>query len=81
MARVHFSAGLRSFTGGEAWVEVDARNVDLLIKALDARFPGIGEKLSSGTSVAINGEIIQDAQYEPIPAGAEVHFLDTLSGG
>jgi molybdopterin converting factor small subunit len=81
MAQVHFSAGLRSFTGGEAWAEVDAPNVDLLIKALDARFPGIGEKLSSGTSVAINGEIIQDAQYEPIPDGAEVHFLDTLSGG
>lgn len=81
MAQVHFSAALRSFTGGEAWVEVDARNVDLLIKALDARFPGIGAKLSEGTSVAINGEIIPDAQYEPIPEGAEVHFLDTLSGG
>ena len=81
MAQVHFSAGLRSFTGGEAVVEVDARNVDLLIKALDQRFPGIGAKLSSGTSVAINGEIIQDAQFEPIPDGAEVHFLDTLRGG
>jgi molybdopterin converting factor small subunit len=81
MAEVHFSAGLRSFTGGEAVVDIDARNVDQLIKALDQRFPGIGEKLSSGTSVAINGEIIPDAQFEPIPEGAEIHFLDTLSGG
>ena len=30
---------------------------------------------------AINGEIIPDAEYEPIPDGAEVHFLDTLKGG
>jgi molybdopterin converting factor small subunit len=81
MVQVHFSAGLRSFTGGEAKVEIDARNVDLLIKALDQRFPGIGEKLSSGTSVAIDGEIIADAQFEPLPDGCEVHFLDTLSGG
>lgn len=81
MARVHFSAGLRSFTGGVAVIELSAPNVDRLIAALDERFPGIGAKLSSGTSVAINGEIIPDAAYEPIPEGAEIHFLDTLSGG
>jgi catechol 2,3-dioxygenase-like lactoylglutathione lyase family enzyme len=67
--------------GADLAQEVDARNVDQLIKALDQRFPGIGEKLSSGTSVAINGEIIPDAQFEPVPEGAEIHFLDTLSGG
>lgn len=81
MTTVHFSAGLRSFTGGVAQVELHAPTVGRLIAALDERFPGIGPKLSSGTSVVINGEIIPDAEFEPVPQGAEIHFLDTLSGG
>jgi sulfur-carrier protein len=81
MAQVHFSAGLRSFTGGVTQVEIDAHNVRALIKALDERFPGLGEKLSSGTSVAIDGEIIADADFEPVPPNAEIHFLEALKGG
>ena len=81
MVKVHFSSGLRSFTGGVADIEVDAGTVRRLITELDTRFPGLGERLSSGTSVAIDGEIIADAMFEPIPDGAEVHFLETLSGG
>ncbi len=81
MAQVHFSAGLRSFTGGVTKVEVDAPTVRALIKALDERFPGLGEKLSSGTSVAIDGEIIADADFEAVPPNAEIHFLEALKGG
>ena len=81
MARVHFSAGLRSFTGGVADLVVPAGTVRQLIKALDERFPGIGERLSSGTSVSIDGEIIADALYEALPEDSEVHFLETLGGG
>lgn len=78
---VHFSAGLRTHTDGVAEVEVEAESVRALIAALDARYPGMGPRLSEGTSVAIDGEIIPDALYEDLPDGAEVHFLDTLSGG
>ena len=60
---------------------VDAPSVRRLIKLLDERYPGIGERLSDATSVAINGEILADALYEDIPDGAEVHFLPTISGG
>lgn len=81
MARVHFSAGLRSFTGGVADLDIEAATVRRLINELDARFPGLGERLSSGTSVAIDGEIIADAWYEELADNAEVHFLETLSGG
>jgi len=82
MAHVHFSAGLRSgFTGGVADLVVEATTVGALIRALDERFPGIGEKLSSGTSVAIDGEIIPDAEFERLSATAEVHFLETIGGG
>ena len=81
MAKVHFSAALRGFTNGAADVEIEATTVRRLIKALDERFPGIGEPLARASSVAINGEIIADAEYEPIPDGAEVHFLDMHQGG
>jgi molybdopterin converting factor small subunit len=81
MARVHFSSGLRAYTGGVAEVDVSAPNVRRLIAALDQRFPGIGERLTSGTSVAINGDIIADAFLEPVPDDAEVHFVQTLAGG
>lgn len=81
MIEVHFGASLRDLTGGEAAVEVDAGSVRRLIKLLDERYPGIGERLTDATSVAINGEILADALYEEIPDGAEVHFLPTISGG
>lgn len=81
MARVHFASSLRDLTGGVAEVDVDAPTVRRLIRLLDERFPGLGERLSEGTSVSINGEIIADAIYEDLPDGAEVHFLPTLAGG
>jgi len=81
MAKVHFGSQLRDLTGGVAEVEIEAATVRRLIKALDERYPGMGERLSEGTSVSINGEIMPDALYEEIPEGAEVHFLPTLSGG
>ncbi len=81
MATVHFSAALRGFTGGLAELEVEASNVRRLIKALEERCPGRGEPLRKASSVAINGEIIADAEFEELPDGAEVHFLDMHQGG
>ena len=81
MAQVHFSAGLREFTGGLSQIEVEASNVRRLIAALDDMFPGIGDRLSEASSVAINGEILTDAEFESVPDDAEVHFLDILQGG
>jgi molybdopterin converting factor small subunit len=72
---------MRDLTGGVAEVEIEAATVRELIKNLDERFPGLGERLADATSVAINGEIVADAIYESLPEGAEIHFLPTLSGG
>ena len=81
MIKVHFSSELRRLTGGVADLEVDASSVRRLIAELDARYPGLGEHLRVGTSVAINGEIVADALFEQLPEGAEVHFVEALQGG
>jgi len=81
VAEVHLHAGLRDLSGGVSVLEIDAPTVRALIRELDTRFPGLGERLSAGTNVAINGEIIPDAELEPIPEGAEIHFLEAISGG
>ena len=49
--------------------------------ALDEMFPGIGARLSEASSVAIDGEIFTDAEYESVSDNAEVHFLDIFQGG
>ncbi len=81
MARVFLGSTLRRFTGGVEEVEIQANTVRSLIKELDGRYPGIGQQLGSGLAVAIDGEIIADALFEPVPEGAEVHFLPAMGGG
>lgn len=81
MARVYLGSALRRFTGGVEEVEVKAATVRSLVAELDRLFPGVAEQLRSGIAVAIDGEIIADAIYEPLPEDAEVHFLPAIGGG
>jgi hypothetical protein len=80
LATIHFGQEQRRFTGGATEIELDAANVQQLIGKLDAKFPGIGPLLES-SAVAINGEIVNDAAYEPVPAGAEIYFVVKAAGG
>ena len=43
MATVILPAGFGKWTGGTVQVNVDARDVQHLIRLLDERYPGIGE--------------------------------------
>ena len=81
MARVFLTSGLSRHTGGVDKLDVDGTSVRELIAALERQFPGVGEVLTSGVAVAIDGEIVHDAIYEPVPDDAEVHFLPAVSGG
>lgn len=83
MATVHFATAQRRMTGGVAEVDVAAATVKELVNKLEAMFPGIGAYLNetSATAVAIDGDIIPDAMYEPVPEDAEIHFVTPLGGG
>eukprot|EP01037_Dinobryon_pediforme_P017571 gene17571-17774_t len=49
--------------------------------ALERRFPGLGEHLDRKMAFAVNGEIHQDAWFEPIEDGSEVVVLPKIGGG
>ena len=81
MARVVLGRALRHFTSGEETLEIEARDVRGVVRALEARFPGIAREIESGMAVAIDGEIVADAWLEPVAPEAEVHFVPAISGG
>ena len=82
MARIVLTRELsRQFTGGQTEFELEAGNVRRLIKALEAKFPGLGAQLEARMAVAIDGEIYQDPYLETIDAGSEVYFLPKIGGG
>ncbi len=80
--RVVLSTGTSvSHTGGEKEFEVGARNLRGVIKAMDARFPGLGAYLEEETTVAIDGQIHETAYFQPLSEGAEVYFLPKIEAG
>jgi molybdopterin converting factor small subunit len=81
VARVFFPNALRRFTGGVTDVEVDARDVRGLFRALELRFPELEGRLREGVAVSIDGEIVHEPLLEPIEPRSEIHFLPSISGG
>ena len=71
----------RAFANGETQVEVEACDVRSLLRVLDQRFPGIGQRLRTGTAVAVDGEIFQDPYLEAVKPDSEVYFLPAIEGG
>ncbi len=81
MARVHFTASTKEYTGGEEEIELEAKNVMQLFRKLGEQYPALGPLLEDNFAVIIDGDIFQDALLEPIPANAEVHLMPKIEGG
>jgi molybdopterin converting factor small subunit len=83
VARVFFSSGLRRLVGGVESVEIEARDVRELLRALDAKYPGFAAQVGDTNAIAIDGEIIPhgEALLERLRADSEVHFLPQIGGG
>ena len=81
MARVFLSNDMMSGTGGIDVVTIDAPRVRELIDKLVDRFPHLNRDIFSGLAVAIDGEIHNDADYLPLEADSEVHFVPRIAGG
>ncbi len=72
---------LQSHVDGQTTLEVEAGTVRAVIRAIEARYPGFEERLGDKFAVAIDGEMVADPLFEPVPDGSEVHFLPALAGG
>jgi hypothetical protein len=80
--RVVLSTGVSmEHTGGEKEFRIEARNVRGVIKAMEERFQGLGEILEEDTTVAIDGELYEEAAYQPLRDGCEVFFLPKIEAG
>ncbi|MBM3534947.1 MAG: MoaD/ThiS family protein [Alphaproteobacteria bacterium] len=71
----------RQFAGGKTEHEVSGQSIRHLVRALDERFPGIGDRLNEDMAVAIDGVIHQNAFLEKIAPDSEVCFIPALQGG
>jgi len=71
----------RDYTDGVNEFEIAAQTLYDVIRALDARFPGLGEHLEDETSVAIDGEIYEVGYYHPLRPGCEIYFIPKIEGG
>ena len=83
MARIILTDSLsKKFTDGNSDFEIVAPSVRSLIRELDNRYPGLGTQISDGTlSVAIDGDIYQDAFLEELHPNSEVAFLPKIGCG
>jgi len=81
LARVILSGTLRDLAGGDSEVELEARDVRQLLRALGERYPELAPHLEQGYAIAIDGEIFQDAWFAPIGPDSEVHLVPAIRGG
>jgi molybdopterin converting factor small subunit len=81
MARVVLIGNLAQVTGGVAEFDLSATSVKQLFDQLTALYPDFRPHLEDGIAVAIDGQIYQDALFQPIAANSEVFVLPAIAGG
>jgi hypothetical protein len=80
MAIVHLCGEPSERAGGLDTITIDAPRVIDLRHALASRFPGIENSIAD-LAVAIDGEIHNDADYQPLTSSSDVHFVPRIAGG
>ena len=89
-AKVRIPTPLRKLTNNEELVEVEAVTVAEAFQQLQARFPGIQERLLDETgavrrfvNVYVNEEDIRFLQNQntPIKSGDEISIIPAIAGG
>jgi molybdopterin synthase sulfur carrier subunit len=87
MPHVFIPAQLRQLTGGAAQIEVPGATVREVIAALEARFPGVqqrlcpGGELSPSLQVSIDSTMSSQGLRAKVGPNSEVHFLPAIGGG
>lgn len=81
---------LRRYTGGESRVNLAGSSVEEVLDALDAAYPGIGERLRDDSgqirrfvNVFVNGKNVRDADgiATALSSGDELGIIPAMAGG
>ena len=82
MVRVCLSSGTaQQYTNGLTEIKVDASDVRQMVRALEAKYPGLGDEIQTTMSVAIDGTILPDPFLEEISDSSEIYILPKIGGG
>ena len=82
MARVVLPRSVgEQYTGGETELEVPGATVREIVRALEARFPGLWPMIDEAMAIAVDGEILQDPYLEPVQPDSELYVLPKIGGG
>jgi sulfur-carrier protein len=91
LIRVRLSGQLRDWTHGVSSLEMDTvTDLQSMVRRLDARFPGIGqrivddqEKIRTHVNIFVNSENSKDLERErtKLRDGDTVHILPSVAGG
>ncbi|HND51764.1 MAG TPA: MoaD/ThiS family protein [Pirellulaceae bacterium] len=78
---------MRELTAGAARIEVEATTVREAIDAIEARHPGVrerlcrGDDLLPGLQVSVNDSLTRRGLDAKLAPNSEVHFLPAYGGG
>jgi sulfur-carrier protein len=78
---------LCDLTGGAVEIALDGSTVGELIEALDARFPGLkdrlcqGDRLVPGLQVSVDHVMTRRGLQARVQPASEVHFVPVIGGG
>ena len=81
MPRVVLVGNLAQLTGGVAEFQLSATSVKQLFQQLTELHPALEPHLAEGLAVAIDGQIYQDALFQPIGPNSEVFLMPQIAGG
>ena len=87
MAIVWIPSLMRDLTGGQTRIDVSGRTVKDVIDALDARYPGVKERLCDGArldptvAISVNNKVTRLGLRQPVGTVDEVRFLPVIEGG
>jgi len=80
VARVVFSSAQQDWVDGAEAIEIEAARVVDLLTALYERYPALAGRLDHA-AVAIDGDIYNDARFQPLRPDSEIHFMGQVAGG
>lgn len=87
MPRVFIPPLLRPLADGLESVDVAGTSIREVIASLNARFPGLGDRLQEGESlrkglvVVVDGDVSPRGLLQKVDGQSEVHFLPAIGGG